>query len=45
MYALARKAGVETPVADATYGILYQGKSPADAVRELMTRKARHENE
>ncbi len=45
MYALARKAGVETPVADATYGILYQGKSPADAVRELMTRRARHESE
>ena len=33
MYELARKCGVETPVANVIYGILYQGKAPADAVR------------
>ena len=43
MCQLARKIGVETPVANTIYDIIYHGKSPKDAVLELMTRKAKHE--
>lgn len=42
---LAAKLHVETPLIDTTYQILYHGKSPADAVTELMTRKAKHETD
>ena len=45
MCQLARKIGVETPVANTIYDIIYHGKSPKDAVLELMTRKAKHETE
>ena len=45
MCQLARKIGVETPVANTIYDIIYHGKAPKDAVLELMTRKAKHETE
>lgn len=35
--------GVETPIAAEVYAILYDGKSPQQAVRDLMTREARPE--
>jgi glycerol-3-phosphate dehydrogenase (NAD(P)+) len=35
---LARKAGVEMPIVDEVYRILYEDVSPRDAVRRLMTR-------
>jgi glycerol-3-phosphate dehydrogenase (NAD(P)+) len=40
----ARKAGVRTPIIDAVYSILYQGKPAAEAMRELLNRDPRPEN-
>lgn len=42
-YALAEKQSVEMPITNAVYAILYQGKTPKDAVFELMTRDLKHE--
>ncbi|MBO4630924.1 MAG: NAD(P)-dependent glycerol-3-phosphate dehydrogenase [Lentisphaeria bacterium] len=42
---LAARLQVETPLIDTIYDILYHDKSPADAVTELMTRKAKSEKE
>ena len=42
---LAAGLRVETPLIDTIYDILYHEKSPADAVSELMTRKAKSEKE
>ena len=39
----ARKAGVRTPIIDAVYSILYQGKPVARAMRELLDRDPRPE--
>ena len=44
-YELAQKHQVETPIIQIMYEILYCGKCPAEAVRELMARKARHETD
>lgn len=41
----ARKAGVRTPIIDAVYGILYEGKPAARAMHELLTRDPRPEHE
>jgi glycerol-3-phosphate dehydrogenase (NAD(P)+) len=41
---LARKHGVEMPICDAVHAILFEGKQPEDAVRDLMTREAKHED-
>jgi len=41
---LARQYGVEMPIMEAVYAILFEGKKPADAVQELMTREAKHED-
>ncbi len=35
---LARKHGVEMPITEQMYAILHDGKSPKEAIRELMTR-------
>lgn len=43
-YQLARKLGVRTPLTDAMYDILYNGKSARTALQELMTRDLRKEN-
>jgi glycerol-3-phosphate dehydrogenase (NAD(P)+) len=40
---LARKFGVEMPITEQTYAILYDNKSPREAIRELMTRPASSE--
>ena len=34
---LAHKMGVEMPITEQMHAILQQGKSPKDAIRELMT--------
>jgi glycerol-3-phosphate dehydrogenase (NAD(P)+) len=39
----ARKAGVRTPLLDEVYAVLYAGKSPAEALRELLSRDPRPE--
>jgi glycerol-3-phosphate dehydrogenase (NAD(P)+) len=41
---LARKAGVEMPITEQMYAILHDGKSPLDAIRELMSRPGRAED-
>ncbi len=41
----AERLGVETPVAKQIYAILYEGKSPSDALLELMTRDPKPERE
>lgn len=40
----ARRAGVRTPIIDAVYAILYEGKSAPLAMRELLTRDPRPEH-
>jgi glycerol-3-phosphate dehydrogenase (NAD(P)+) len=41
--ALARRYGVEMPICQALYEVLYQAKAPARAVQDLMARAARPE--
>ncbi|MBV9574530.1 MAG: NAD(P)-dependent glycerol-3-phosphate dehydrogenase [Acidobacteriales bacterium] len=40
---LARAQNVEMPIAEQMHAILHQGKSPADAIQDLMARTARSE--
>lgn len=42
--ALARKSGVEMPIAEQMHAVLFDGKSPVDAVRDLMEREPRMEH-
>jgi glycerol-3-phosphate dehydrogenase (NAD(P)+) len=41
---LAKKYGVEMPITQQMYAILHEGKSPRDAIRELMTRPGKAED-
>ncbi len=43
--ALAQSTGVEMPIVEAAYQVLYQGVSAADAVQELLHRQRRSETE
>ena len=40
---LARKAGVEIPICEEAYKVLYEGKNAADTIKDLMSRAARPE--
>ncbi len=40
---LAHKHGVEMPITEQMHAILHDGKSPGDAIRDLMTRAAKSE--
>ncbi|MDE2732059.1 MAG: NAD(P)-dependent glycerol-3-phosphate dehydrogenase [Bacteroidota bacterium] len=40
---LARRLSVDMPITDAVYAILFEGKSPLDAVHDLMSRSAKDE--
>lgn len=42
-YQLARQAGVECPIINEIYAILYENKAPAEAVNYLMTRPSKPE--
>mgnify|MGYP002513256496 CR=1 FL=1 len=42
---LAASVGVEMPIAQAAYQVLYQGRPPQEVVTELMHRKKSHEVE
>ena len=42
-YELARKSGVQTPIIDEIYSVLYQDKSPRQALKDLMTRDPKSE--
>jgi len=44
-YNLAKKAGIEMPICEAIYNVLYKDLSPKEAIYSLMTRKKRHEIE
>lgn len=43
-YQMSRSLGVRTPIVDAMYEILYNGKHPSEALQELMVRDLREEN-
>jgi glycerol-3-phosphate dehydrogenase (NAD(P)+) len=40
---LAKSRGVEMPITEQMYAILHNGKAPAEAIHELMTRAAKSE--
>jgi len=42
-YECARKHGVDTPVIDAVYGLLYKGKSPREVLSEILSREPKPE--
>jgi glycerol-3-phosphate dehydrogenase (NAD(P)+) len=43
VYLLARRLGVETPIIEQMYEVIYAGKMPVDAVRDLMQRTLKSE--
>jgi len=43
VYALAQDKGVEMPITEQTYRVLYQGLNPREAVHNLLARQTRHE--
>lgn len=43
--ALADKTGVEMPITEAAYQVLYHGKNPREVITDLMTRAKKHEIE
>lgn len=45
VYALAKKMGVEMPIVEAAYQVLYQGVSACDAVIQLLHRQKRPEQD
>jgi len=44
-YHLARKTGVEMPIVEQVYRVLYEGRNPREGVRDLMTRELKIEPE
>lgn len=42
-YKLGKRLGVDTPIIDEAYAVLYDNKSPRDAVNSLMTRQKKSE--
>ena len=42
---LARRAGVEMPITQAAYQVLYEGRDPHSVLDELMRREKKHESE
>ena len=40
---LARRLGIEMPITEQMYAVLYEGRSPRDAIRELMERPLKAE--
>lgn len=45
VWELSREKNVEMPITEQVYRILYEGKNPEDAVRELMAREPRSERD
>jgi glycerol-3-phosphate dehydrogenase (NAD(P)+) len=43
LFALAQRLSVEMPIVEQMYQVLYSGKKPADAVRDLMQRSLKPE--
>lgn len=44
-YELSRKYKIDMPIVTETYRVLYEGKLPSEAVKDLMERPKRHESE
>ena len=44
-YELSRRAGVDMPICREAYAVLYEHKSPKEAVQSLMQREKKHEFE
>lgn len=44
-YILAKQFGVEMPIVNECYHVLFEGKNPVDAIRDLMQRTKKHEIE
>ena len=44
-YECARRLGVETPIIDAVHGLLYTGKSPREALVDILSREPKPEEE
>jgi glycerol-3-phosphate dehydrogenase (NAD(P)+) len=44
-YQMAQKAGVEMPIVQEAYSVLYEGKNNKDSIYDLMTRSKKHEIE
>ncbi len=44
-YHLSKRCGIEMPITNAAYKVLFKNGSARDAVAKLMTRKKRHESE
>jgi glycerol-3-phosphate dehydrogenase (NAD(P)+) len=40
---LAERLGIEMPITEQMYAVLYEGRAPSDAIRELMVRRLKHE--
>jgi glycerol-3-phosphate dehydrogenase (NAD(P)+) len=40
---LAHREGIEMPITEQMHAILHQGKSPREAIHDLMTRSAKSE--
>ena len=43
VYTLAKRLGVEMPITEQIYQVLYQGKSPVEAAKELLSRDKKSE--
>jgi glycerol-3-phosphate dehydrogenase (NAD(P)+) len=43
VYEEAKKRGIEMPITEQIYAVLYEGKSPAQAAHDLMSRKLKPE--
>jgi glycerol-3-phosphate dehydrogenase (NAD(P)+) len=43
VYQLATRHGVEMPITEQMYAILYEGRTPSEALRALMSRDAKPE--
>ncbi|MDP5148129.1 NAD(P)H-dependent glycerol-3-phosphate dehydrogenase [Shewanella sp. ULN5] len=43
VYTLAKRLGVEMPITEQIYQVLYQGKAPVDAAKELLSRDKKSE--
>ena len=43
VYLLSQRLGVEMPIVEQMYKVIYEGKKPAEAVRDLMQRSLKPE--
>jgi len=43
VWRLARRHGVEMPIAEQVFGIIHQGRDPNQSVRDLLSRERKHE--